>query len=105
VLLRNLWQACLGRETLGDFVMPGHHGLGAFPMHLFGRREIVRVLKNTGFKVIEVRAISIAGALHWPWLGAGWRSYGYLLAVRRRAGGVIPRLRHESRRWVHPSGG
>jgi SAM-dependent methyltransferase len=86
LLWSNLRQACLGRETLGDFVMPGHQGLGEFPMHLFSRREIARLLSQVGFTVMEMRALSIAGYLRWPWLCHGLRSYGYLIAATASGG-------------------
>jgi hypothetical protein len=74
-------QACLGRGVFGDFTMPGHHGLGELPMHLFSRREIVRLLREAGFTVIDMRPISIAGYLRRLWLCSGLRSYGYLIAA------------------------
>ncbi len=65
--------------------MPPHQGLGSLTMHLFTRREIVRLLCASGFEIVAVRPVSLRadGAVRWPrWFG--WlRSYGYLIAARR----------------------
>jgi SAM-dependent methyltransferase len=83
LLLRNLARACLGREPLGDFLMPPHHGIGSLAMHAFTRREITRLLRHTGFSLIETRPISVAAALTAPrWFGR-LRAYGYLIAARK----------------------
>jgi hypothetical protein len=85
LLCDDVWRSALGQKRPGDFVMPGHDGIPGMPMHLFSRREIRRLLIETGFRVREVRPVSLRadGKLPWPsWL-AGVRSYGFLVAAER----------------------
>jgi SAM-dependent methyltransferase len=82
LLGRNLRQAVTGRAKLGDFEMPPHQGVGSFPMHLFSRREVVGLLRETGFKIVEVQPVGVEGPLRRPWLLATARAYGYLVAAR-----------------------
>jgi SAM-dependent methyltransferase len=82
LLRRNLWLALTGRGTLGDFEMPPHQGVGSFAMHLFSRREIVRLLRETGFKIVEVQPVGVEGPLRRPRLFTTARAYGYLVAAR-----------------------
>src|SRR5262245_35884873 len=79
-LLGDLWSR--GRET-GDRVMPAHQGLAGLTLHLFTRGEVLRLLREAGFKVAEVRALGLDGAgrvvpARWP---AGLRAYGFLVAA------------------------
>jgi SAM-dependent methyltransferase len=85
MLLREMLAAWLGRVTPGDYDMPAHQGVGALTMHLFTRREIVRLLEMAGFTIIEVRPVSLRGngRLTRPWWFGSLRSYGYLIAARR----------------------
>jgi len=83
LLVRNGWDAIRGRGALGDFVMPPHQGVGSFPMHLFTRREIARLLRQLELELIEVRPVSADGRLRAPWWFARLRAYGYLIAARR----------------------
>lgn len=91
----NVWTAA-GRRLLladlmggagGDYEMPPHQGIGGLTMHLFTRREIVRLLRAAGFEIIEVRPLSLRpdGRITCPWWFAGLRSYGYLIAARKPA--------------------
>jgi SAM-dependent methyltransferase len=75
----------LGNRLRGDFLMPPHQGSGPLPMHLFTRREIRRLLRTTGFHLLECRPVSTAsdGALRFPWLAPGWRAYGFLVAAQK----------------------
>jgi SAM-dependent methyltransferase len=86
LLVGNLGRACMGRQALGDFLMPPHQGIGSLPMHLFTRGEIGRLLRGAGLTIDEVRPISVSGALRAP----GWfprlRAYGYLIAARKASG-------------------
>jgi hypothetical protein len=82
LLRHNLWQALRRRDTLGDFDMPPHQGVGSFPMHLFSRREITRLVRNVGFRIVEVQPVSVVGPLARPWCGGGLRAYGFLIAAR-----------------------
>lgn len=85
LLLRNLREAILGREPLGDFLMPPHQGIGPMPMHLFRRGEVARLLRGTGFEIVEVRPVPLGPSprLSCPWWLPGLRSYGYLAAARK----------------------
>jgi SAM-dependent methyltransferase len=81
-LVRDWLRRWAGRPA-GDRVMPVHQGIAGLTLHLFTRREAVRLLRGGGFQVREVLPISLApdGRLPWPaWFG--WlRTYGYLLAA------------------------
>ena len=63
LLLRHGWDVVCRRATPGDFVMPAHHGMGSIAMHLFTRREVVRLLTEAGFAVLEVQAVTPQGVL------------------------------------------
>jgi hypothetical protein len=65
--------------------MPTHQGLAGLTLHLFTRREAVRLLKDVGFRLVEVRPIGLREENRLPWPGwFGWlRAYGYLLAAER----------------------
>jgi hypothetical protein len=54
-------------------------------MHLFTRREAVRLLRGAGFRVVEVRPLGLRPDARLPRPGwFGWlRSYGYLLAAEK----------------------
>jgi SAM-dependent methyltransferase len=84
LLVDNWWDAICGRRAHGDFVMPPHQGIGSFPMHLFTRREITRLLRQSGMEIIEVRPLSLRadGRLRAPWCFGRLRAYGYLIAAR-----------------------
>jgi SAM-dependent methyltransferase len=83
LLLGDLRRWCRGRPS-GDFDMPPHHGIGSLTMHLFTRREIVRLLQDAGFRIDEICPVGLeAGRLRAPWCCPGVRSYGYLLAASR----------------------
>jgi SAM-dependent methyltransferase len=73
----------------GDRIMPVHQGIAGLTLHLFTRREVVRLLRTAGYEILEVRPVSLRpdGRLPFPsWFG--WlRAYGYLLAAEKPAGG------------------
>jgi SAM-dependent methyltransferase len=83
-LLRDWLRSWTGAES-GDRVMPVHQGIAGLTLHLFGRREVCRLLTDAGFHLVEVRPLSLRldGRLSCPaWFG--WlRAYGYLLAAER----------------------
>lgn len=83
-LLRDGLRSWAGRES-GDRIMPVHQGIAGLTLHLFTRREVCRLLTDAGFRLLEVRPISLHpdGRLPCPaWFG--WlRAYGYLLAAER----------------------
>jgi SAM-dependent methyltransferase len=85
LLLRHFWDALLGRVKPGDFLMPPHHGVASFPMHLFTRRELTNLLREAGFNIIEMRPIPVQAErpLRMPWFLGRLRCYGYLVAARR----------------------
>lgn len=86
-LAGNLFDALLGRAAVGDRVMPAHRGIAGLQLHLFTRREAIRLLRGAGFRIVEVQPVGLGtgGVLHWPrWFG-GLRAYGFLLAAERGA--------------------
>ena len=87
-LLRDAWDRRLGRGEGGDRVMPVHQGVAGLTLHLFTRGEAVRLLTGAGFRIREVRPVSLRpdGRLPRPWWFGGLRAYGYLLAAERPAG-------------------
>jgi SAM-dependent methyltransferase len=84
-LLKDGLQRLFGQAEGGDRVMPVHQGIAGLTLHLFSRREAVRLLRSVGFRVVEVRPVGLRpdGRLPWPgWFG--WlRAYGYLLAAEK----------------------
>ena len=83
LLLGDLVGSWLGRHPPGDYEMPPHQGLGSLTMHLFTRREIVRLLRAAGFVIVTVCPVSVTGVLRHPWWFGRLRSYGYLIAARK----------------------
>lgn len=83
LLARDVWDSWTGRGVAGDYLMPGHHGIPALPMHLFTRREIQRTLTEAGFRSEEVQPVSVhaEGRVIWPWWFGWLRSYGYLVCA------------------------
>jgi SAM-dependent methyltransferase len=82
LLLKELIASWLGGSS-GDYEMPAHQGVGRMTMHLFTRREVVRLLRDAGFEVLEVRPIRPEGQLSLPWWFGRLRCYGYLVAARK----------------------
>lgn len=82
-LARSLWAS----EQRGDYVMPPHQGLAGLTLHLFTRREVVRLLRGVGFRIREVKAFGLRpdGRLPHPWWFGGLRAHGYLVAAQRLA--------------------
>jgi SAM-dependent methyltransferase len=83
LLCGDLWNSWRGRQQPGDYLMPPHQGIGPMPMHLFTRREVSLLLRESGFVVREIRPVSneIDGRLRWPWWLPSYRCYGYLAAA------------------------
>jgi SAM-dependent methyltransferase len=83
-LLRDWFASWLGREG-GNRDMPPHQGIAGLTLHLFTRREAARLLRGAGFRVVEVRPVSLLpdGRLRCPWWFGRLRAYGYLLAAER----------------------
>jgi hypothetical protein len=65
--------------------MDHHDGRTGWVMHLFTRREAVRLLRAAGFEIVEVlpAGLTADGRLRWPRLFGGLRAYGFLFAARR----------------------
>jgi SAM-dependent methyltransferase len=84
-VVRDLVRAALGRDTAGDRSMPAYGEMPALSLHLFTRREAVRLLRGVGFTIREVRPVSLgeSGKLRWPRAFAWLRAYGYLIAAAR----------------------
>jgi SAM-dependent methyltransferase len=81
----DLLRSMFGKAGAGDRTMPVHHGIGGLSLHLFRRREAVGLLRQTGFRVREVRPISVRndGRLRLSWWFDWLRAYGYLIAAER----------------------
>jgi SAM-dependent methyltransferase len=84
-LLRDGWRRWCGRRDAGDCVMPVHQGVAGLTLHLFTRREALRLLRGAGFAIREVRPLSLRpdGRLPLGWWFGGLRAYGYLIAAER----------------------
>jgi SAM-dependent methyltransferase len=86
-LVPDLLHAFVQRTKGGDRLMPVHQGIAGLTLHLFTRRETQRMLQKAGFRVLEVRPVSLRpdGRLLLPRLFGWLRSYGYLFAAERRS--------------------
>ncbi|MCS6852255.1 MAG: class I SAM-dependent methyltransferase [Gemmataceae bacterium] len=84
-VLRNLVRSALGLEEGGDVAMPVHQGIAGLTLHVFTRREMVRLLLRAGFRLIEIKPLGLRpdGRLPWPRCFGWLRAYGYLIAARR----------------------
>jgi SAM-dependent methyltransferase len=83
-LLRDLLRTWTGGEG-GDRVMPVHQGIAGLTLHLFTRREVVRLVRGAGFRPIKVRPVGLGpdGRLSHPWWFGRLRAYGFLLAAEK----------------------
>jgi ubiquinone/menaquinone biosynthesis C-methylase UbiE len=84
-LVKDWFRSILGRREAGNRVMPVHQGIAGLTLHLFTRREVVRLLRRSGFRILEVQPVGLGpdGRLAHSWWFQGLRSYGYLLAAER----------------------
>ena len=84
-LIRDCLRSLTGSPSAGDYRMPTHHGLAGLTLHLFTRREIIRLLRRAGFHVLKAAPVSLRqdGKLLWSWCFPWLRAYGYLLAVEK----------------------
>jgi len=84
-LLADQLRRCWGDPQAGDRTMPVHQGIAHLVLHLFDKGEVVQLLRQAGFRLVEVRPISLAedGQLCCSWLVPNWRAYGFLLAAER----------------------
>jgi SAM-dependent methyltransferase len=84
-LVGDLVRSLLGKETAGDRLLPPHQGVAGLTLHLFTRREALRLLTRMGFRIVEVLPLGLGPDARLPWpRWFGWlRAYGYLLAAVR----------------------
>lgn len=84
-LLRDTLHAWFGARDAGDYVMPTHLAIAGLTLHLYGRREVVRLLRQSGFQVRQVMPLSLRpdGRLPAPWLFGRLRAFGYLVAANK----------------------
>ena len=82
-LLGDLFRSLRGSAESGDREMPVHQGIAGLTLHLFTRREAARLLRGAGFRLLEVRPLSLKPEGRLTFHGwFGWlRAYGYLLAA------------------------
>lgn len=90
-LARDLLRSLTRRAQAGDRLMPVHQGIAGLTLHLFTRREIIRLLKEAGFRIREVRPLSLSrdGRLKHSSCFGWLRAHGYLLAADRPAPGLL----------------
>ena len=78
---RQRWRSFVGRATAGDITMPQAYGGAPLTLHHFTASEVVRLLDEAGFEVLEVRSVNANGEdAGWPF---GRRVYGWLLLAGR----------------------
>ena len=80
-LWRDLWRRWRGDPAAGDSIMPTHQSVAALTLHLFDRTEALALLRGAGFRIVAVRAVGIDGNESRRF--AGWRAYGFLIAVEK----------------------
>jgi SAM-dependent methyltransferase len=84
-LCKDLYRSLLGDQGAGDREMPPHQGIGPLSLHHFTRSEAIRLLKDCGFRILEVIPIGLRADGRLPYrLWFGWlRAYGHLLAAEK----------------------
>jgi ubiquinone/menaquinone biosynthesis C-methylase UbiE len=84
-LLKNVIRSLAGSAAAGDRHQPPHQGIAGLTLHLFTRREAVRLLREAGFRIVEVLPVGLGteGRLSRPWWFGWLRAYGYLIAADR----------------------
>jgi SAM-dependent methyltransferase len=84
-LILNGLRALVGIEGAGDKHMPVHQGVAGLTLHLFTRGETVGLLRDAGFRILEIQPVSIQGdgRVRAPWWLGGLCAYGYLIAAER----------------------
>jgi SAM-dependent methyltransferase len=84
-LVRDWLRSLVRRAPGGDHVMPAHQGIAGLTLHLFTRDETTSLLRQTGFRILEVMPVSLCEDGRLPF--AAWferlRAYGYLVAAQR----------------------
>lgn len=81
----DLVRSLLNRPGQGDRLMPAHRSGTGITLHLFDRREVIGLLRSVGFRLLEVRPVSLRadGRLPAPWWFERLRTYGYLIATEK----------------------
>ena len=84
-LARELLRSLLLRSERGDRQMPVHQRIAGLTLHLFTLREVKRMLKSAGFKIVDVAPVGLqpVGLMSSPRIFPRLRAYGYLLAALR----------------------
>jgi SAM-dependent methyltransferase len=84
-LVRDTLRALFTGTPGGDRVMPAHQGVAGLTLHLFTRGAARRLLRDVGFRLVEVRPVSLRpdGRVHGGWWFGWLRAYGYLIAAEK----------------------
>jgi hypothetical protein len=84
-LAKDIPRSLAGRAGAGDRPMPTHRGIAGLALHQFTRREAVRLLRESGFRLREVRKVGLSedATLSRSWWFGWLRAYGYLIAAER----------------------
>jgi ubiquinone/menaquinone biosynthesis C-methylase UbiE len=82
-LIGDQWRQWTGHAQAGNRPMPPHQGIAGLALHHFSRREIVKLLEKTGFRILEVESVGLQrqGSLPYPRFCSSTRAYGYLVAA------------------------
>jgi SAM-dependent methyltransferase len=84
-LLKDLLRSLFSSKASGDRPMSPREGSAGLALHHFTRREVLRLLRHAGFRILEVQPVSLrpGGRLRFR-IGLGvLRAYGYLIAAQR----------------------
>jgi ubiquinone/menaquinone biosynthesis C-methylase UbiE len=86
-LVGDVLRSLTGSAAVGDRQQPPHQGIAGLTLHLFTRREAVRLLREAGFRIVEVQPVGLGAdaRLRWTWWFGWLRAYGYLIAAERPA--------------------
>lgn len=80
--LKQLGRRLVGKEV-GDRTMPQKYGGAELTLHHFTRGELLRDLREVGFKLDRGKPIAtqVDSNLTFEWLLPRWRAYGYLFSL------------------------
>lgn len=80
--VHNRWFRGLGRRIgTSDITMTQAYGGAPLTLHHFSKGQGVRLVREAGFVVREVRPVGVTGPLAKAWWLPGVRAYGYLIAA------------------------
>lgn len=77
------WALLRGAWWTGDVNMPSHQGLSRLEMHLFTRRELLRLMAWAGFKTLSMTTISADGRLANATASSCLGAMGYFVVAER----------------------